>query len=318
MTAVRGVFLIFLVSISHAAPFILTADPLIKTRLLFSEGKYNQAVFTLSDSFLQTLKNKNLSEAYWILAASEELSGHGDRALGVYQVATNIFPKDRDLLINFARLLHRSGLDEQAEPLFEKVLSLHPDDVEAHLGLAEIDSSLGLLDQSALHYETALEKSPKGAETWKDYSEVLLRMGDAESAEPEIAHALSISPSFEALVLAAQIAHSRGHMDQAFNRLDKAFELESSAEKHTALRALKALWLIEEGKGDQAALLAETTLKTEPRDPLALWIKARVELGRGRNQDALKDLRLAAQDDENSFISSVCKAMIKNLAPKER
>jgi len=47
------------------------------------------------------------------------------------------------LLAGLADLLHKTGLAEQAEPLYQKVLRLQPDSASAHLGLAEIDHALG-------------------------------------------------------------------------------------------------------------------------------------------------------------------------------
>src|SRR5581483_8838176 len=104
----------------------------------------------------QKLSNRDLADAYLLLGRSYERMGRLDLALGAYQVSTNIFPKDINLLSELGLLLHRAGLEEQAQPVFEKIIGIHPNNAQAHLGLAEIDAALGLLRDSAAHYEKAL------------------------------------------------------------------------------------------------------------------------------------------------------------------
>src|SRR5581483_1961137 len=92
-------------------------------------------------------------QGYLMLGTSFQRTGQLDKALGVYQVGVKLFPRDLRLLTELGSLLHAAGLEEQAEPLFKKVISIHPNNAAAQLGLAEINHALGFLDVSAEHYE---------------------------------------------------------------------------------------------------------------------------------------------------------------------
>jgi tetratricopeptide (TPR) repeat protein len=239
-----------------------------------------------------------------------------DLALGVYQLSTNIFPKDINLLSQLGLLLHHAGLEEQAQPIFEKLLSIHPHNAQAHLGLGEIDSALGLLDESAQHYEQALETLTNLPALWRDYSEVLYRKRDYKTAETAARKSLDLTPALETFVDLAFIQRGQGDTSGAIKTLDTA--LSRWPERQDA-SLLRATWLLEAGRFDEALPAAQAALAQDGAQPLALWIRARVELARGQKKEALTDLSLAAQASRTApFVAKASEALLKELREARR
>jgi tetratricopeptide (TPR) repeat protein len=184
------------------------------------------------------------------------------------------------------------GLEEQAEPIFLKILQIHPNNETAHLGLAEIDRALGFLDRSAQHYEKALETMGKHAWAWRDYAETLLEQRDYKTAELAIRQALQISTNTDSLVVLAIIQRGGGKLKEALETL--AGVLAQKPERLDLL-LMRGLWLVEDGRLEAALGDAEAVLKNSPVDPLALWLRARVLIQTGQRNQARKDLEAASQ-----------------------
>jgi tetratricopeptide (TPR) repeat protein len=140
--------------------------------------------------------------------------GHLDNALGVYQLGVQLYPKDLNLLTELGLLLHRSKLEEQAEPMFQKVLKIHPNNAAAHIGLGEIDHALGFLERSAEHYEKALETMSDHAGIWADYAEVLISARDYKTGELAARRALLLSENADARVDLARALRGEGRLDE--------------------------------------------------------------------------------------------------------
>ncbi|MBI3551988.1 MAG: tetratricopeptide repeat protein [Elusimicrobia bacterium] len=290
-------------------------DPLAGPKSLFESRKYAEVIAALTPDFLQKLKRDRLAQAYLYLGLSYQWTGSLGSALSTYQVAVKLFPKDLNLLSELATLLHQSGLDEQAQPLFQRVLSIHPNNARAHLGLAEIDRRLGLLESSAEHYETALEIMTDQAPIWRDYAEVLLASRDLKTAELAISRALQLSPDADSRIDLAFIQRVAGRLDEALASLDEALR-EDPSRNDAALA--KGLWCLEAERFHDAKLAASARFKIDPEDPLARWIAARVELREGRTNEALKDLRVAAEGGRRArFVAEAAKDLLSKLEARK-
>jgi tetratricopeptide (TPR) repeat protein len=272
----------------------------------FGAGHYAEVISTLDPDGLLKLSGDDLRRGYALLAASYELTGRLDKSLSNYQVAVQIFPNDRDLLAGLARLLHHSGLDEQAQPYYEKLVSLDPKDPLGHLGLAEIDQALGFLDRSADHYEKALEGFPERADIWREYGEALFEARDYRTAEPALRRALALDPGNVAAGLdLALILRAMGRIDEALAELAEP----SLAGRIESLRA-RALWSWEAGRALQAEAAAKILLRAAADDPLGLFVLARLELKAGRRAQAQALLRRAAgQAGSAPFTAKICAAL---------
>lgn len=281
-------------------------------REAFEAGRHADVVALLTPERVQRLKRRDLREAYAYLAGSYERLGELDKALGVYQIAVRLFPRDLPLLTQLGFLLHRTGLEEQARPLFDRVLAIHPNNAAANLGLAEIDAKLGFLARSADHYEKALDEIER-PDVWRGYAEVLLAARDTKTAELAGERSLKLARDPETLLVLAKTRRADGRLPAAFETLDEALATNGWPRADEA-KLQKAVWLLEAARFDEAAALAEAALARDQADPLARWVRARVSLKRDRYNQAVRDLEAAASEKKRApFVASAAEALLKTL-----
>ena len=308
-----AVALLGLPSAAGSAWFLRASpSPLAEPKRLYDAGNYPEVIARLTPATMQKLRSEDLKLAYLYLGGSYEHTGRRGEALGVYQVAVKLFPGDATLLTSLAALLHEADLEEEARPLYEKILQLEPDNAEAHLGLAEIDRSLGLLDRSAQHYEKALEKMAERANVWRDYAEVLLAQRDARTAELAVRRALALSADVDSWIDLAFIARAQGRLDDALTALDKASASQTPARAGIGLA--RTLWLLEAGRNREASAACEEILKDSPDEPLARWVRGMLRLKAGRQESAAKEFALAAfATREAPFTARISAALLERL-----
>lgn len=287
------------------------ASTLNAPRQAFEAARYEQVVADLQDR-VGRMRSAEQPEGYLLLGQAQERLGRLDQALGVMQLAVRLYPKDINLLTELAVLLHRSGLEEQAGPLFQKVLRIHPNNAVAHLGLAEIDHALGFLDRSAEHYERSLETMSDDATVWRDYSEVLIAARDFKTAELAARKSLSLREDAEGMVDLARAQRADGRLNDALAQLDAAV---ARFPQRADLAMTRALWLLEAGREDDADAAVAPLLTAPQPAPLAYWIRARVRLKRDQYRAAVDDLRKAAAAERGSpFVAAAAKELLKQLA----
>lgn len=293
-----------------AAPAGLV-DPLEKQSRLFDLGRYSEVIAALPSAAMQKLHRKNLARATLLLAASYERTHRLDKALSVYQLGINLYPNDIPLLAGLAELYHASHLEEQAQPLYKKILAAEPKNTTAHLGLASINHTLGLLAKSAEHYEMALEQLKDNAALWRDYAEVLYAQREYKTAELAIERSLALSPQIlDSNLDLAFILRAQGRLGEALATLEKVLALTGN---QTEILSAYALWLLEAGKPAQALAQAELILKSAPADPLGRWIRAKIYLASGKRDLAAKDLAAAAASNPDSFVAKTAAVLLKQL-----
>lgn len=299
-----------------AAPAPLPAapspmGPLSPVQELYDAGKSDEVIARLSPAELQKLRRRHLPKAYWLLGWSHKKRGETDRALGVFQLAVGLFPKNLELLASLAESMRSAGLDDRARPVYESILKLKPDDAGAHLGLGNIDRSAGLLERASGHYEKTLEAWGDNPDLWRVYAEILTARREHDRALEAVTRSLTLAPDEpRSLGVLAELQWVRGRSSQALASLDKALAKDQDPER----RLQRALWLIETGEASRALEDAGRILAADPGNPLALWVRARVSLKRGRPAEARRDLEAASQAARRApFVASVASAMLAEL-----
>ncbi len=286
-------------------------DPFKKAEAAYKSGRYADVIQDLSPDSLQAVSSRHQERAYEYLAESEIRMGRSIAALGTYQLAVKLFPKDARLLAGLGELLHETGLNEQAKPLFDEVLELNPGNPGANLGVAEIDAALGFYQRSRLHYFKALETMKDNSAVWAEYAEILWRLKDYPTAEEAAQESLSISSATQTEVLLAFIQRSNGRLREAIATLGRAC---AQSPERTDIVLARALWMTEDGDWKDALRLDETILARHPKNPLALWIRASVYLHAGKRRGARADLEAAMQAQEESpFVAKVAAKMLSEI-----
>ncbi len=302
----------FLIAPLHASWNIFShqADPLLKEREMFKEGRYKEVIAQVGDGNFQYYRGNDLALAYFYLGQSYEYTNHLGKALGFYELGVKLFPDDRRLLSALALLLHRAGLEEEAQPLFEKILLTRPKNAEAHLGLAEIDATLGFLKRSAHHYKETLKVVPENADIWRHYAELLMRLRDYAQAQEAAQKSLSLSDDPKTRMDIAMTENAQGQTEQALQEIDSAPI--RSAYGIKALR-LKGLWLLEAHRYTEASLVARQVTQDTPNDPIAHWIKAQLDLKKGDIAQARKELGQIQDLRHHPFASKAAQALLNTL-----
>lgn len=278
---------------------------------LHDQNKPHEVVAALTPEFMQRLRGTDLRQAYVLRGENLDRLGRTDEAIGVFQLGVGLFPDNVDLLTRQAGLLHRSGLDTRAKPLFERALLKEPAHAGAHQGLAEIYRDQSFFDQAATHYEAVLEERPRDAAVWGEYAQVLLAQQEYKTADLALRQAVSLAAGDpQPRILLAFALRAQGDLDGAVARLDEALELGGGVE----IRRAKALWLLEAGRRAEAVKEAELVLKASPGDAAALWARARARLAEGRKADALRDLSaLIAATPKDSFPARAAAELAKTI-----
>ncbi|MEK7389450.1 MAG: tetratricopeptide repeat protein [Elusimicrobiota bacterium] len=280
---------------------------------LSDSNKPAEVVAALTPEFLQSLRGTDLRQAYVLRGDNLVQLGRADEALGVYQLGVKLFPKNVDLLTRQAGLLHRTGLHEQAQPLFLKALEHEPKHFGAHLGLAEIFRRLGFLERSAFHYEGALETLDQNARVWRDYAETLLAQRDWLTADLALRRAQALEPDNpEGRILTGFARRAQGDLQGALNALDEALARGGGI----GAKRAKALWLLEAGRTAQALAAADEVLRENPNDAAAVWTRSRVFLSQGQHEKASAALSRLASDPRHDFSSRAASALRDSLLEK--
>ncbi len=262
---------------------------------LHEAGKPREVLASLTPQFIATLRGTDLRQAYILLGDDLQKIGRPDEALSQYQLGVSLFPKNVDLLVRQAMILHANGLDDQARPLFMRVLAVEPKHWNAHQGLGEIDRRNGFLDRAAAHYESALESVETRADVWRDYAEVLLDLREYKTADLALRRSLELEPRrADTFVLLAFARRSQGYLRDAADDLETAAGLGAG----TGARRARALVLMEAGKFDEAKAAADAVLKDAPGDAAALWVRARARLADDDLEGAQRELAAVKSADE--------------------
>jgi len=283
-------------------------DPAFESvQKLYNGGKFGEVAGRLSGAGMRKISRRHRALAYKMLGVSYERKGRLKEALAVYQYAEGLYPKDINILSGLANLLHHVGLDDRARPLFERVLDIHPNNAEAHLGMAEISYKQGFLEKAQRHYEIVLTEWNQNESIWRGYAVVLAKRRDWAGAVHAVRQALSLQESADSYEALAVFQRANGDAE-AYASLKRASGI---TQDRPDLRLRAGLWLLEDGWLDESLGEAEAVLALRPQDPLAHWLRASVNLRRGRMDAARKDLESAAGAGRNSpFVARAAEAML--------
>jgi len=276
---------------------------------LFEAQDHAGVIQALSGERIREFPRKARPRAYDLLGLSLQRNGDASRALQVFQLAEGVYPKDLNILTDLASLLQASGLDDRARPYYERVLRIHPNNARSHLGLAKIHRNQGYLALAEEHYERCLREWHMHAFIWREYGRVLADERKLGRAAEAARKALAIERAPDSLLLLASVDRAQGRRDESYSSLAEAAALEP---RRTDLPLQRALWLLEDGRLDEAKSVASAVLKTAPAEPLAHWVRGSVALRRGFKMEAKMELAAAAAQ-EGTFISRAAKTMLEAL-----
>jgi tetratricopeptide (TPR) repeat protein len=304
-------FAAFLGACAWPRPGLFAGRDLLREQTdLYNSKKYDQVVALFNRQAIETLRRADRARAYALLGESYIQLGNIDKALGVYQFAEGLFPKNLTILSGIADLLHRIGLDERAQPYYERILFIHPNNASANQGLAEILRLHGLLPEARARYEKAVAEQSRDPFLWRDYGEVLADRRRFAEALKAMRRSLELSADVDTVLDLAVVDRRQGDNPKAYSRIQEAIRM---APRRGDLKDRLALWRLEDGDVEQALELASPLLQNDPGDLLARWVRASVEIRRKQWPKAREDLVVLTAQRRGPFIAEAAAAMLKEL-----
>ncbi len=177
--------------------------------------------------------------------------------LGVRRVLDEAALEEPAAFTLLADALRQQGRRAEALPVLERAAARHPrdPDIDAHLGAlyAELEQPRRAVE----HLGRARSKRPRDAALLTHYAAALLRVGEADQAEQQLAAALLVGAGADARLVLAMVKARRGRLEEA-EALARQVEAASSGD-------LTLLWAAR-------ALLADVQLlQGHPDAALAAW-----------------------------------------------
>ncbi|MGX4642837.1 tetratricopeptide repeat protein [Massilia sp. SYSU DXS3249] len=170
---------------------------------------------------LSSLKPEEPAAQAQLAAAEAQVlrdAGQAEQAFQLMQAATRRFPKNADLLYDFALLAEKTGHMEVMETTLREVMRLAPDNHHAYnaLGYSLAERNVRLEEARAL-IEKALAMAPEDPFIMDSMGWVHYRLGNLDAAEAHLRRAYSLRRDPEIAVHLGEVLWQKGKQADAQN-----------------------------------------------------------------------------------------------------
>ena len=170
---------------------------------------------------LASLKPEEPAAQAQLAAAEAQVlrdAGQAEQAFKLMQAATKRFPKNPDLLYDFALLAEKTGHLEVMETTLREVMRLAPDNHHAYnaLGYSLAERNVRLEEARAL-IEKALAMAPEDPFIMDSMGWVQYRLGNLDAAEAHLRRAYSLRRDPEIAVHLGEVLWQKGKQADAQN-----------------------------------------------------------------------------------------------------
>lgn len=280
-----------------------------QTRAAYNEAQYSK-VEEIGKEFLlkyPSASKKRLKEVYLLLGNSYKEQGQYDKALLTYNEAAEFLPKDEDINIALGDVYLIGGLTDNAKDIYRSVLKINKANKSALLGMAKAYYEEGLFSRAASffkNYEDISGEDGVGPYFLYYYAMAQYLSNNQEEALSLALRALSYEDTADNLFLLAKIYRSSDDRETALVYIDAALDKDPSRDD---IYLTKALWLSFEPSGArQAESMADSVLKRDGRDKLALFVKYLSMKKQGKSAAAARAYLLKIMDLEgDQFIDKL-------------
>lgn len=244
----------------------------VHARQTYDSGDYEKAVEELSRYIYKTKNIKRReARAYRLLGLTYEKLNKPEKALEIYLEALEFHRKNIPLLLVAASLYQRTHLTDRSIELYNRVLEQEPDNLEALAGQANNYIDVGFYSKSRQYYEKFFALDPKAPAIHRTrYAYAFLRQRDYENAFINITMAKMEEPeNVNDWLLSAYAYNGLGRTADALADLEIAIWL---APDRPELKAIKSMWLYQDGQREASLEQARALLRENPQDELALFM----------------------------------------------
>lgn len=152
--------------------------------------------FAGAESFYREVLAKipNQPRALYFLGALRYQMRDIEDSLRCLQKAHEAAPADVQVLMTYADVLREIGRDDDAVPLYRRVLELMPDHVPAHGNMGLIYERRGEYSQALACYEAVLKRAPSDLNALLNIGNIHLTQGRRDEAKANYMEVLCIDP----------------------------------------------------------------------------------------------------------------------------
>ncbi len=269
----RLMFLLALILAGPAAPGFAAPrsgeagdiPPLERARKLKAEGHYPQAVGFYEKALSIDPKNADVT---FELAQTHAWARNDRRALELYDAIIERHPNYVDAYLGKAFVLYWEERLEESEEFFRKTIDIAPDYADAQMGLARLLVLKGDFSQAIPIYESQLQKSPDDVNLLKDLARANRDAGKVKEAIEIFNRALKLDPARSDIRAELGQALTRvQRLDDAITELEKALAMKSSnVDDYVALGRVYSY----KNRLEDAQRLYKEALKKDPANMDAL------------------------------------------------
>ncbi|MFC1835390.1 tetratricopeptide repeat protein, partial [Thermodesulfobacteriota bacterium] len=120
--------------------------------------------------------------AYFGVGQASAKKGEFDKALGYYEAALRINPKNSNFRRAIANVFAKKGDREKALSIYRQILDMEPGNPVAHINVGRVLTLMGRTDEALSNLERALKLDPKNGRAWGLLTATHLERNDREKA----------------------------------------------------------------------------------------------------------------------------------------
>jgi tetratricopeptide (TPR) repeat protein len=209
-----------------------------------------------------------------------------EEALGCYDQALAIDPRNAIIWNNKGSSLAALGRREQALGCYDEALAIDPRHASALHNKGESLDALGRPEEALLCYDQVLAIDPRRTDALNGKGNALAKLGRPGDAIACFAHALDIDPRNAMALYNSGIAcHAVGMNDDALKLFDRALAIDP---RYSKAWYNKGAILHTLGRRDEALKCFDQVVAIDPRDTKAWFNKGVISEALGRRDEALK------------------------------
>jgi tetratricopeptide (TPR) repeat protein len=219
-----------------------------------------------------------------------------DDAVGVLTRAVTIDPERTALYTNLGVLELANGDRKESEATFLKAVATSHGSAEAYVGLGNFYRAVDRRPDAETALKHAVEAGPQNADANHTLASFYIETDRAALAEPYLKTYAGLSKDPDAQFELANYYATNGRPDEAFNILNT---VALDSKRFVAAKRDIALVLFMMGRRGEAQKAIDEGLAREPRNALALSMKARLLLADQRPEEALVAAKAAVNADNH-------------------
>lgn len=274
---------------------------------VLAEAPENSEAHALNAALLLRKKDYESTEKEARLALSKDpanitataaLTGmyleQGDKSKAEETLAEGIKqnPKDTSLLMLRAKIYESPLNIEKIQQTFDEIFQLKPKDIDVRLYLANIYIGAERLDEA----EKVLHQAASDIEdNWQVKHELvsfLAKHRTLKAVEKQVQDYMQQYPEHKEVYLwLADIYLANDNKEKAVSTLEQLIAKENDDKYSLNAKTSLANINFVSGDKDAARKIVETVLKTSPKNPKALLVRANIFMAQGDYQSAVSDLR---------------------------